>query len=108
MDLPRSGFLLAANFCYHDRVSCMIHSFTSDQNELNGVSIYMLSVVAVAGAKSVLGMEETLTSRPFFSSHEELMEEDYYDEQLPEKKRRLSPEQVTTQSFLSLLFANIK
>lgn len=86
----------------------MIHSFTSDPNDVNGVSIYMLSVVAVAGAKSVLGMEETLTSRPFFSSHEELMEEDYYDEQLPEKKRRLSPEQVTTQSFLSLLFANIK
>lgn len=68
----------------------------------------MLSVVAVVGARSVLGMEESLRSRPFFSSHEELMEEEYYDEQLPEKKRRLSPEQVTIQSSLSLLFANIK
>ncbi|XP_068642440.1 homeobox-leucine zipper protein HAT5-like isoform X2 [Aristolochia californica] len=45
------------------------------------------------GSRSVLNMEETL-KRPFFSSHEELMEEEYYDEQLPEKKRRLTPEQV--------------
>lgn len=41
----------------------------------------------------VVSMEEALRSRPFFSSPEEL-EEDYYDEQLPEKKRRLTPDQV--------------
>jgi homeobox-leucine zipper protein len=34
------------------------------------------------------------SKRPFFTSAEELLEEDYYDEQLPEKKRRLTPEQV--------------
>lgn len=33
-------------------------------------------------------------SRPFFSSPEDLYDEDYYDEQLPEKKRRLTAEQV--------------
>ncbi|KAJ3694791.1 hypothetical protein LUZ60_000168 [Juncus effusus] len=32
--------------------------------------------------------------RPFFTMAEELLEEEYYDEQLPEKKRRLTPEQV--------------
>jgi hypothetical protein len=32
--------------------------------------------------------------RPFFTTHEELMEEEYYDEQAPEKKRRLTPGQV--------------
>ncbi|KAJ4763891.1 Homeobox-leucine zipper protein family [Rhynchospora pubera] len=34
------------------------------------------------------------SKRPFFTSAEELLEEEYYDEQLPEKKRRLTPEQV--------------
>lgn len=47
------------------------------------------------GARSVLSMEEaTNKRRPFFTSPEELLEEEYYDEQLPEKKRRLTPEQV--------------
>nr|AAS83417.1 Hox16 [Oryza sativa Japonica Group] len=32
--------------------------------------------------------------RPFFTTPDELLEEEYYDEQLPEKKRRLTPEQV--------------
>lgn len=47
------------------------------------------------GARSVLGMEEGANKRrPFFTSPDELLEEEYYDEQLPEKKRRLTPEQV--------------
>lgn len=47
------------------------------------------------GSRSVLGLEEgTNKRRPFFTSPEELFDEEYYDEQLPEKKRRLSPEQV--------------
>ncbi|KAK3018293.1 hypothetical protein RJ639_003561 [Escallonia herrerae] len=46
------------------------------------------------GSRSVMNMEETSKRRPFFSSPDELFDEDYYDEQLPEKKRRLSPEQV--------------
>ncbi|KAL6900847.1 hypothetical protein ACP4OV_005523 [Aristida adscensionis] len=45
---------------------------------------------------AVLGMEEAtrVGKRPFFTTHEELLEEEYYDEQAPEKKRRLTPEQV--------------
>ncbi|KAF8399267.1 hypothetical protein HHK36_015132 [Tetracentron sinense] len=46
------------------------------------------------GARSLLNMEETSKRRPFFSSPDELIDEEYYDEQLPEKKRRLTPEQV--------------
>ncbi|KAL7140823.1 hypothetical protein ABFS83_08G012800 [Erythranthe nasuta] len=47
------------------------------------------------GARSVMNMEETSKrSRPFFSTPEELYDEDCFDEQLPEKKRRLTAEQV--------------
>ncbi|XP_073010947.1 homeobox-leucine zipper protein HOX16-like [Typha latifolia] len=46
------------------------------------------------GGRSVIGIEEGRSKRPFFTSPEELLEEEYYDEQLPEKKRRLTPEQV--------------
>lgn len=42
-----------------------------------------------------MNMEETSKRRPFFSSPDELFDDEYYDEQLPEKKRRLSPEQVS-------------
>ena len=41
-----------------------------------------------------MSMEESSNRRPLFSSPEELFDEEYYDEQLPEKKRRLTPEQV--------------
>nr|GMD56199.1 homeobox-leucine zipper protein HAT5 [Ipomoea batatas] len=45
--------------------------------------------------RSVVKLEETSKrSRPFFTSPEDLFDEEYYDEQSPEKKRRLSPEQV--------------
>ncbi|EXC31623.1 Homeobox-leucine zipper protein HAT5 [Morus notabilis] len=43
---------------------------------------------------SIMSMEESSKRRPFFSSPEDLYDEEYYDEQLPEKKRRLTPEQV--------------
>ncbi|GFQ01762.1 homeobox-leucine zipper protein hat5 [Phtheirospermum japonicum] len=46
------------------------------------------------GTRSVMNMEESLKKRPFFSTAEELYDEEYFDEQLPEKKRRLTPEQV--------------
>ncbi|XP_072979697.1 homeobox-leucine zipper protein HOX16-like [Typha angustifolia] len=46
------------------------------------------------GGRLVMGIEEGRTKRPFFTSPDELLEEEYYDEQLPEKKRRLTPEQV--------------
>lgn len=41
-----------------------------------------------------MSMEETAKRRPFFSTPEELYDEEYLDEQSPEKKRRLTPEQV--------------
>ncbi|TVU28350.1 hypothetical protein EJB05_19866 [Eragrostis curvula] len=47
------------------------------------------------GGRPVLGLDEARgVKRPFFTSPDELLEEEYYDEQLPEKKRRLTPEQV--------------
>ena len=47
----------------------------------------------------LLGLEEGRgVKRPFFTSPDELLEEEYYDEQLPEKKRRLTPEQVVNYS----------
>jgi homeobox-leucine zipper protein len=48
------------------------------------------------GGRPVLGgMEDGRgVKRPFFTSPDDLLEEEYYDEQLPEKKRRLTPEQV--------------
>jgi homeobox-leucine zipper protein len=50
------------------------------------------------GGRPMLGLEEGRgVKRPFFTSPDELLEEEYYDEQLPEKKRRLTPEQVTSQ-----------
>ncbi|XP_062195209.1 homeobox-leucine zipper protein HOX5-like [Phragmites australis] len=44
---------------------------------------------------AVLGRDDDarVGKRPFFTTHEELLEE-YYDEQAPEKKRRLTAEQV--------------
>ncbi|XP_042381504.1 homeobox-leucine zipper protein HOX16-like [Zingiber officinale] len=38
--------------------------------------------------------ERGATKRPFFTSPDEIYEEEYYEEQLPEKKRRLTPDQV--------------
>jgi hypothetical protein len=44
----------------------------------------------------VLGRDNNMHvgKRPFFTKHEELMKEEYYDEQAPEKKRRLTPKQM--------------
>ncbi|KAK4393006.1 Homeobox-leucine zipper protein HAT5 [Sesamum angolense] len=46
------------------------------------------------GARSVMSMDEGSKKRPFFSTPEDLYDEEYFDEQLPEKKRRLTPEQL--------------
>lgn len=46
------------------------------------------------GGATMMSMEESCKRRPFFSSPDDLFDEEYYDEQLPEKKRRLTPEQV--------------
>ncbi|CAI9780631.1 unnamed protein product [Fraxinus pennsylvanica] len=62
-------------------------SYSGNMIPGNGDSIFQ-------GATSVMNMEETSKKRPFFSTPEELYDEEYFDEQLPEKKRRLTPEQV--------------
>ncbi|CAK9161331.1 unnamed protein product [Ilex paraguariensis] len=46
------------------------------------------------GARSTMNIEEISKRRPFFTLPDEPFEEEYYDEQLSEKKRRLNPEQV--------------
>lgn len=43
----------------------------------------------------MMSLPETLKRRPFFSSPDELFDEDYYDEQSLDKKRRLTCEQVS-------------
>jgi len=47
------------------------------------------------GARSVVGMEEGRgVKRPFFTTADDLWDEEYYDDQMPEKKRRLTAEQT--------------
>ncbi|KAE9612722.1 hypothetical protein Lal_00005901 [Lupinus albus] len=44
--------------------------------------------------RSMMSMEESSKRRPFFSSPDELFDDEYYEDQLPEKKRRLTSDQV--------------
>lgn len=46
------------------------------------------------GARSMMDTKESSKRWPFFSSPEELYDDEYFDEQMPEKKRRLTVEQV--------------
>jgi homeobox-leucine zipper protein len=46
------------------------------------------------GPRTILSMEDVTRRRPFFSISDDMYDEEYYDEQSPEKKRRLTPEQV--------------
>jgi len=41
-----------------------------------------------------MGIEEATKRQSIFSYPEDLYNEEYYDDQAPEKKRRLTPEQV--------------
>lgn len=50
--------------------------------------------IYIVGGRPVMNMEETSKRRLFFSTPDELCDEEFYDDQSPEKKRRLSPEQV--------------
>ncbi|XP_027357985.1 homeobox-leucine zipper protein HAT5 isoform X1 [Abrus precatorius] len=50
--------------------------------------------LAFRAGRSMMSMEEGSKRRPFFTSPDELFDEEYYEEQLPEKKRRLTSEQV--------------
>lgn len=47
-----------------------------------------------AGTRSMISMEENPRIRPFLTSPDEIYDEEYYDELSPEKKRRLTTEQV--------------
>jgi hypothetical protein len=55
------------------------------------------------GGATMMSMDESSKRRPFFSSPDELFDEEYYDEQLPEKKRRLTPEQVCATGYKNML-----
>ncbi|KAF5746865.1 Homeobox-leucine zipper protein HAT5 [Tripterygium wilfordii] len=46
------------------------------------------------GPRSMINIEETSKRRPLFSLPGDFFEEECYDEQSPEKKRRLTPEQI--------------
>lgn len=62
----------------------------------NNMNMLFLGNAADLGfrGRSMMSMEEGSKRRPFFSSPDELYDEEYYEEQLPEKKRRLTSEQV--------------
>lgn len=51
----------------------------------------------------MVGMEEGRgVKRPFFTTADDLWDEEYYDDQMPEKKRRLTAEQVCTSRFFKV------
>lgn len=57
-------------------------------------------IVSNEGARSAVGFEEGRgVKRPFFTTADDLWEEEYYDDQMPEKKRRLTAEQVCAKMF---------
>ncbi|KAG6506606.1 hypothetical protein ZIOFF_031933 [Zingiber officinale] len=56
-----------------------------------GASGYTYTIIAVWLRSAE---EHGATKRLFFTSPDEIYEEEYYEEQLPEKKRRLTPDQV--------------
>ncbi|KAG6513315.1 hypothetical protein ZIOFF_023639 [Zingiber officinale] len=61
----------------------------------NSIFRVIISCSIWGGIKGLRSAEERgATKRPFFTSPDEIYEEEYYEEQLPEKKRRLTPDQV--------------
>lgn len=64
--------------------------------------VSLLGGIELGGA-TMMSMDESSKRRPFFSSPDELFDEEYYDEQLPEKKRRLTPEQVCATGYKNML-----
>uniref|UniRef100_A0A1J3GZU8 Homeobox-leucine zipper protein n=1 Tax=Noccaea caerulescens TaxID=107243 RepID=A0A1J3GZU8_NOCCA len=69
------------------------NSFFFDPSSASHSNMFFLGNLnpVVEGGRLV---EETSKRRPFFSSPEDLYDEEYYDDQIPEKKRRLTTEQV--------------
>ncbi|XP_010435620.1 PREDICTED: homeobox-leucine zipper protein HAT5 [Camelina sativa] len=72
------------------------NSFYFDPSASQHGNMFFLGNLNPGGARSMMmiNIEETSKRRPFFSSPEDLYDEEYYDDQLPEKKRRLTSEQV--------------
>ncbi|KAG6506401.1 hypothetical protein ZIOFF_031724 [Zingiber officinale] len=61
----------------------------------NSIFRVIISCSIWGGIKGLRSAEEHgATKRLFFTSPDEIYEEEYYEEQLPEKKRRLTPDQV--------------
>ncbi|KAG6470129.1 hypothetical protein ZIOFF_071186 [Zingiber officinale] len=59
------------------------------------IAVFIISCSIWGGIKGLRSAEEHgATKRLFFTSPDEIYEEEYYEEQLPEKKRRLTPDQV--------------
>lgn len=72
-------------------------------NEFSEIFTYFsVWIWNVVGGRTVINMEESSKRRPFFSTAEDLYDDEYFDEQLPEKKRRLTPEQVYNFVYLTL------
>ncbi|TKY50407.1 Homeobox-leucine zipper protein HAT5 [Spatholobus suberectus] len=56
--------------------------------------LYLGNTELAFRGRSMMSMEEASKRRPFFTLPDELYDEEYYEKQLPEKKHRLSSEQV--------------
>lgn len=93
--------LLVSIFCINrDFEICLLiltpanfHQFVAPINH-SWINCTDLLINSLIGTRMGFNMEESSKKRPFLSSIDDMLEEEYYDEQLTEKKRRLSPEQV--------------
>ncbi|KAM7267178.1 hypothetical protein ACFE04_009344 [Oxalis oulophora] len=70
--------------------------FFDSSTNCNGNMLFLGNTDSVSlGARTLLTMEDHVSRRrPFFSISDDMYDEEYYDEQSPEKKRRLTTEQV--------------
>ncbi|KAI6671267.1 hypothetical protein NL676_006152 [Syzygium grande] len=69
--------------------------FLFDRSVCQGNMLFLGSRDSLfGGGGSAMGIEEATKRRSIFSYPDELFNEEYYDDQSPEKKRRLTPEQV--------------
>lgn len=69
--------------------------FLFDQSACHGNMLFLGSRDSLfGGGGSAMGIDEGVKRRSIFSYPDELFSEEYYDDQAPEKKRRLTPEQV--------------
>lgn len=88
-------------FILIDFLTVIFFFFLGSYTNISGY-VSLLGGVELGGA-TMMSMEENSKRRPFFSSPDELFDEEYYDEQLPEKKRRLTPEQVCATGYKNML-----